>query len=178
MYRKGSQGVVCVDCLIDRDLIIYACFCFRAYLITDMMSRTLDICTSGATAVSALIVRSSSSSSGESGSDSRMLYVANAGDSRAVLCSMTQPQDGSTAAAVAIRLSCDHTAEDPGEQARIKEAGGFITRGRVLGILAVSRSFGDHGMKDFVTASPHVTATDISAGADTHPFLILACDGT
>lgn len=30
------------------------------------------------------------------------------------------------------RLSYDHTAEDVGEQQRIKDAGGFITRGRYL----------------------------------------------
>lgn len=48
---------------------------------------------------------------------------------------------------------------------------------RVLGILAVTRSFGDHGMKDFVTAQPHVVETDLSTHGEC-PFLILACDGT
>lgn len=32
-------------------------------------------------------------------------------------------------------------------------------RNRVLGILAVSRSFGNQGMKEFVTSSPHVSVT-------------------
>ncbi len=50
------------------------------------------------------------------------------------------------------RLTFDHRADDASEQLRVQRAGGFITRGRILGILAVSRSFGDHGMKDFVTA--------------------------
>ncbi|CAE7657497.1 PTC1, partial [Symbiodinium microadriaticum] len=76
------------------------------------------------------------------------------------------------------RLSVDHTADDPSEQERVKESGGFITRGRVLGILAVTRSFGDHGMKDFVTATPHLSEVDLSdSSSQPYPFLILACDG-
>ena len=50
----------------------------RAFLITDAMSRKDNITTSGATAVAALIKRTSSE---------KFLYVANVGDSRAVLCS-------------------------------------------------------------------------------------------
>ncbi len=77
---------------------------------------------------------------------------------------------------VAQRLSRDHTAEDPEEQERIKAAGGFITRGRVLGILAVSRSFGDHGMKDFVIGLPHLCEVNLTERG-VCPFMILACDG-
>jgi serine/threonine protein phosphatase PrpC len=82
---------------------------------------------------------------------------------------------------IAKRLTYDHRAEDEGEQKRIQDAGGFIARGRVLGILAVTRSFGDHGMKEFVTAQPYITTTILgseeSGSEITHPFLILACDG-
>jgi serine/threonine protein phosphatase PrpC len=60
-----------------------------------------------------------------------------------------------------VRLTFDHKAEDPSEKTRVEAAGGFILRGRVLGILAVARSFGDHGMKEFVTAQPHTSATEL-----------------
>ena len=69
-------------------------------------------------------------------------------------------------------MSYDHRAEDESEQQRIKDAGGFIARRRVLGILAVTRSFGDHGMKDFVTANPYVSETSLNDCGDV-PFLIL-----
>ncbi len=49
----------------------------RAFLITDMQSKKLNITTSGATAVCAVLV---------SNGNDRELYVANVGDSRAVLC--------------------------------------------------------------------------------------------
>lgn len=47
-------------------------------------------------------------------------------------------------------------------------------RNRVLGILAVSRSFGNQGMKEFVTSSPHVSETSLCSDCS---FLLLACDG-
>lgn len=136
---------------------------------TDALSRGDNITTSGSTAVSALIRNTD---------EGRFLYIANVGDSRAVLCSshnedMTPAQ--TNCGYVALRLSHDHTADDPEEQERIKKAGGFITRGRVLGILAVSRSFGDHGMKDFIIALPHLREINLQNG--TYPFFILACDG-
>jgi serine/threonine protein phosphatase PrpC len=130
-------------------------FLCRAFLITDMQSKKLNIGTSGATAVAALLASNPSPSliSGEPG-NRRTLYVANVGDSRAVLVSTRHPDHDGTdmpnSGYVATRLTFDHRAEDPEEQQRIKVAGGFVTRNRVLGILAVSRSFGDHGMKDFV----------------------------
>ena len=45
------------------------------------------------------------------------------------------------------------------EQARIEAAGGFVLRNRVLGILAVTRSFGDHRMKDYVIGTPYTSST-------------------
>jgi hypothetical protein len=61
------------------------------------------------------------------------LYVANAGDSRAVLC-----REG-----VAIGLSEDHKPMEERERTRIHRAGGFVTdQGRVNGNLNLSRSIG------------------------------------
>lgn len=61
------------------------------------------------------------------------LHVANVGDCRAVLC-----RGGS-----AVAITQDHTPSVPSEAARVEAAGGFVSRGRVNGILGVSRSFGD-----------------------------------
>ncbi len=150
----------------------------RAFLITDMQSRRMDITTSGATAVSALIKKEPNGS--------RSLYVANVGDSRAVLACRSSSGVSDELGleyghhtkygVVARRLSYDHRAEDELEQKRINDAGGFCARGRVLGILAVTRAFGDHGMKDFVTANPFISTTVMEVVQD-FPFLILACDG-
>lgn len=141
-----------------------------------MESRKLDINTSGATAVIALLFSDPDQSEG------KKLFVANVGDSRAVLAirktvgGMDEEESESDSGFIGKRLTFDHRAEDKGEQARISQAGGFVTRNRVLGILAVSRSFGDHGMKDFVIATPHLSEVDIKSKEDM-PFLILACDG-
>ena len=129
----------------------------RAFGITDMQSRKMDIVASGATAVSVLLETSTDG-------QQRTVYSANVGDSRAVLVT-TKPAADTTVASssgfYARRLTYDHRAEDESEQMRIQQAGGFIARGRVLGILAVTRSFGDHGMKDFVVAEPYTTTTKL-----------------
>jgi len=92
------------------------------------------------------------------------LYTANCGDSRAVLC-----RNGS-----AIRLTYDHKCEDPEEAARIKEKGGFVVNNRVNGMVAITRSLGDHCMKDYIISDPHIVATELT-GEDA--FVVLACDG-
>jgi hypothetical protein len=64
-------------------------------------------------------------------------FVANAGDSRSVLCRVGK----------AMALSEDHKPESAGEEARIKAAGGSIVMGRVNGGLNLTRSFGDFSYK-------------------------------
>ncbi|XJO71960.1 hypothetical protein BDV3_001381 [Batrachochytrium dendrobatidis] len=94
----------------------------------------------------------------------RVLYTANVGDSRAVLC-----RNGS-----AVRLSYDHKGSDQQESRRILDAGGFVMNSRVNGVLAVTRSLGDMSMKEWVIGNPYTTETELN---NTDSFLILACDG-
>ena len=100
-----------------------------------------------------------------------MLYVANAGDARAVL-----DRSGK-----AIRLSHDHKADDPQEIERIEALGSRVDYDdvpyggipRVEGF-AISRSLGDHETNGIITAEPFISATRFKKG---DRFLILACDG-
>ncbi|XP_072151712.1 probable protein phosphatase 2C 74 [Setaria viridis] len=98
------------------------------------------------------------------------LYVAHLGDCRAVLS-----HDGGAAAA----LTADHTCAAEGERERIERGGGYVSRSgsgvwRVQGSLAVSRSFGDCGLKQWVVAEPAVTRVPLVAGCE---FLVIASDG-
>ncbi|KAH7068079.1 phosphatase 2C-like domain-containing protein [Paraphoma chrysanthemicola] len=95
----------------------------------------------------------------------RVLYTANVGDARIVLC-----RNGR-----ALRLSYDHKGSDENEGRRVASAGGLILNNRVNGVLAVTRALGDAYMKDLVTGHPYTTETVIQADQD--EFLILACDG-
>lgn len=95
----------------------------------------------------------------------RVLYTANVGDARIVLC-----RNGK-----ALRLSYDHKGSDENEGKRISNSGGLILSNRVNGVLAVTRALGDSYMKDLVTGHPYTTETIIQPDAD--EFLILACDG-
>lgn len=63
--------------------------------------------------------------------------IANAGDSRSVLC-----REGK-----AVPFSEDHKPDSPIEEERIKKAGGVISMGRVNGGLNLTRSFGDFDYK-------------------------------
>ena len=45
---------------------------------------------------------------------------------------------------------------------------------RVIGILAVSRSFGAHSCKRYVTAKPYVNRMELTENSE---FIVLACDG-
>jgi protein phosphatase PTC1 len=95
----------------------------------------------------------------------RVLYTANVGDARIVLC-----RNGR-----ALRLSYDHKGSDENEGRRVANAGGLILNNRVNGVLAVTRALGDAYMKDLVTGHPYTTETVIQPDSD--EFLILACDG-
>uniref|UniRef100_A0AAF5D0M2 protein-serine/threonine phosphatase n=1 Tax=Strongyloides stercoralis TaxID=6248 RepID=A0AAF5D0M2_STRER len=102
------------------------------------------------------------------------ITVANAGDSRAVLC-----RNGK-----AIELSFDHKPEDKSEKSRIVKAGGTISAdGRVNGGLNLSRALGDHYYKQnkdlpleeqMISAKPDIIEDKIT---DEDEFLIIACDG-
>jgi len=127
----------------------------QAYMDTDEEIRLHKINYSGTTSVSCLILPEN---------DGKTLYVANCGDARAVLCRNK----------TAKRLTVDHKASDINEVQRIRSAGGFVVMNRVNGILAVTRSLGDHTMKEFVTGEPY---TDIISLTPDDSHLILACDG-
>jgi len=103
-------------------------------------------------------------------------YVANVGDSRAVLC-----RDG-----LAVRVSVDHKPDLPGETQRINSLGGTVTTtynssgqptSRVNGMLAVSRALGDVILHPYVSCDPEIHGP---INLTTHlrsQFMILACDG-
>ncbi|KAE8340398.1 hypothetical protein BDV24DRAFT_62174 [Aspergillus arachidicola] len=95
----------------------------------------------------------------------RVLYTANVGDARIILC-----RNGK-----ALRLSYDHKGSDENEGKRIANAGGLILNNRVNGVLAVTRALGDAYLKDLVTGHPYTTETVVQPDSD--EFIILACDG-
>lgn len=122
-----------------------------------------------------------------------MLYVCNTGDSRCVL---------STGGA-AKNLSFDHKPNNIGELVRIQDAGGGVSMGRVNGLLALLRAFGDFSFKKKriyvkdgkifqgggrglqevwipseetqVTVEPEIISLAIDYLTD--EFVVLACDG-
>ncbi|XP_059350241.1 LOW QUALITY PROTEIN: signal recognition particle subunit SRP54-like [Daphnia carinata] len=117
---------------------------------------------SGSTAVSTLI-------------SPTHFYIANCGDSRAVLC-----RNGEAAV-----CTMDHKPTVAAEKKRIQDAGGSVMIHRVNGSLAVSRALGDFEYKSvegrgpteqLVSPEPEIYV-ETRKPDDEDQFLVLACDG-
>lgn len=101
--------------------------------------------------------------------DGMQLYIAHAGDSRAVLCRSGQ----------ALELTVDHKAGEESEVERIHKLGGFIEDGCLNGEICVSRALGDLDLEtgekmkglsaEAQCAKFHIQEED--------EFIIIACDG-
>ncbi|CAM9872823.1 unnamed protein product [Pylaiella littoralis] len=128
------------------------------------------------------------------------VWVANAGDSRAVLgtedreasgrrASGEVEQPGLASFSVPVVLSDDHNPDRPGELERIESCGGFVSPPPEEGLsarvwlnreltrigLAMARSIGDHAVKDVgVIATPEIKVRSVT---DSDAFLVLASDG-
>lgn len=124
-------------------------------------------------------------------------------DDRTMIPTITTQKQRSTISSAsttsAVRITRDHKSTDPSEVARIERSGGIVMRGRVLGVLAVARSLGDHALKEYVIGLPYVSSTvvhindgddrsDDDDDDDDDPmeqeapytngeFVIVACDG-
>lgn len=95
------------------------------------------------------------------------LWVANVGDSRAVLCR----------GGVAVPMSEDHRPDRESEQQRIEHKGGTVLHmgsWRVEGVLAVTRAIGDKDLKKCVTADPFIRDVELQEDDE---VLVLATDG-
>ncbi|XP_010535496.1 PREDICTED: probable protein phosphatase 2C 9 isoform X2 [Tarenaya hassleriana] len=129
----------------------------KAYEKTDqaILSHGSDLGRGGSTAVTAILI------------NGRKLWVANIGDSRAVLCRGSE----------AIQMSTDH--EPRTERVSIEDRGGFVSNlpgdvPRVNGQLAVSRAFGDKSLKTHLSSEPDIKEVTLDSSTD---ILVLASDG-
>ncbi|KAG1330332.1 putative protein phosphatase 2C 52 [Cocos nucifera] len=121
------------------------------------------------------------------------LYVANVGDSRAVISkagkvlqaygytvfvSLPLPRMViSFLFLTAIPLSDDHKPNRSDERKRIENAGGIVMWAgtwRVGGILAMSRAFGNRLLKQYIVAEPEIQEQEVNEELE---LLVLASDG-
>lgn len=129
----------------------------KAYEKTDqaILANSSNLGRGGSTAVTAILI------------NGRRLWIANVGDSRAVLSKGGQ----------AIQMTTDH--EPNTERGSIENRGGFVSNmpgdvPRVNGQLAVSRAFGDKSLKSHLRSDPDIQDTTLDFNTE---ILILASDG-
>lgn len=116
-----------------------------------------------------------------------ILTVANAGDSRAVLCRRRKTsceEEAKTNGHYAYPMSYDHKPSQIHEMNRILRSGGFVNHfGRINGNLNLSRSIGDLKYKQvpgippphqMITAEPDIMQVVLQEDDE---FLLLGCDG-
>ncbi|KAH7839441.1 hypothetical protein Vadar_004227 [Vaccinium darrowii] len=159
--EEGGLLETTTSLLVDWDKVMVACFGKMDEEVNDSGRRLVaeesglaSSATVGSTAVVAVV--------GE-----EEVVVANCGDSRAVM----------SCGGVVVSMSSDHKPDRPDELERIEGAGGRVINwngNRVLGVLATSRSIGDHYLKPFVIAKPEVKVIKRTRADE---FLILATDG-
>eukprot|EP00002_Diphylleia_rotans_P038124 TRINITY_DN8621_c0_g1_i6.p1 TRINITY_DN8621_c0_g1~~TRINITY_DN8621_c0_g1_i6.p1 ORF type:complete len:316 (-),score=56.37 TRINITY_DN8621_c0_g1_i6:397-1344(-) len=114
--------------------------------------RGLNMPSSGSTSVAVLV-------------NNTNYVVVNSGDSRAILCQGKK----------AVRLSVDHKPLLMEEEARIRSSGSYVNEeGRIAGLLAVSRGFGDFILDGHVSCEPTVR---VYPRQETDSWIVLASDG-
>ncbi|KAI9985191.1 hypothetical protein PInf_004516 [Phytophthora infestans] len=86
----------------------------------------------------------------------KYMFVSNVGDSRTVLSRNGKAE----------RLSNDHKPSRSDEAQRIRDTGGFVIHGRIMGELAVSRAFGDAPFKTFDLTDPPLEDVDSKPRSD------------
>lgn len=96
------------------------------------------------------------------------LYLANAGDSKAVLISKNEIRD----------ITTEHRASNEAERLRVESQGGVIivhkSRSLVQGSLEITRSLGDRKYKKYISCEPDIFELDIT---NDDQMVIMATDG-
>jgi len=141
----------------------------EAYIEVDTnLAKEIDASVSGTTAVTCLIKEGH-------------LWIANSGDSRAIVVRNAGPNGQLKA----IDLTIDHKPDSPGEMKRILQMGGHVTPAGANGSpsrvwhnlrgLAMARSIGDHAAATVgVIAEPEITEYDL---VDDDFAIVIASDG-
>lgn len=140
-------------------------------IITVDKSLAPHVATSGSTAIIALIDKQTST-----------LYLINLGDSRAIVGN-NQGELAPLACLVDDNFTAQYFATDDHKPEKdchkIKAAGSFVFSGRLDGLLALSRAFGDFSFKSTPAMTDHMRNADIYMKKITQEdsFIVLGSDG-
>lgn len=99
------------------------------------------------------------------------IYTANLGDSTTYLVMIDEQGNR-----VVHLLNKLHKPDDKQERKRIEAMGGYVARGRLNGVLAVSRAMGDTTLQG-ISHDADITQQQVLIPPRGHAFLITACDG-